>query len=243
MTAPVWRRPIWLLGHVVALSAVVAFVRLGVWQLDRLDEKKARNRIIAERADGPAIDLSDVVVERAAYQHVVATGRFDPSGEVLIRNRSFQGSVGAHVVTPLVVDDGAVLVNRGWVPLDGEPAPAPTGVVTVEGLLFDTQERTIGPTDPPDGLLDVLNRVDVGRIDQQYGADLYPLYLSQSAPDAEGDYPIRLPPPARDEGPHQSYAVQWFLFAGVVVVGYPLLLRRRSATDQSSVSPPSTAST
>ena len=53
---------------------------------------------------------------------------------------------------------------------------------------------------------------------------------AQSAPEADGDYPIRLDPPARDEGPHLSYAVQWFLFSGVVIVGYPLLLRRRART-------------
>jgi surfeit locus 1 family protein len=228
VSTPVWRRPIWLLGHVIALAAVVAFVRLGVWQLDRLDEKQARNRIIAERADGPAVDIADVDVERAEYQHVRATGRFDEADQVLIRNRSYNGTLGSHVVTPLVLDgERAVLVNRGWVPLDGDAPSPPDGVVTVEGLLLSSQERSIGPKDPTDGRLAVLNRVDVVRIDAQTELELFPLFLSQALPEPNGDFPIRLDPPPRDEGPHLSYAIQWFLFTGVVLVGYPILLRRR----------------
>jgi surfeit locus 1 family protein len=228
VTAPLWRRPIWLLGHVIALAAVVAFVRLGVWQLDRLDEKQERNRIIAARADGPAVDVEDVDPDEGDYQHVVARGRFDAGDEVLVRNRTYQGTVGAEVVTPLVLDDGtAVLVDRGWIPLDTAAPSPPDGEVEVEGLLRATQRRRIGPKDPAEGELDVVNRIDVERIQQQSDLDLFPLWLAQSSPEPEGDYPILLPPPPRDEGPHRSYAIQWFLFASVVLVGYPLLLRRR----------------
>jgi surfeit locus 1 family protein len=228
-TTPVWRRPIWLLGHVVALVAVLSFVRLGVWQLDRLHEKQARNRIIAARSDGPPIAIEDVDPDRAEYQHVEATGTFDVDDEVTIRNRTFEGVVGRHVVTPLVLDDGtAVLVDRGWIPLDGSPPAPPAGEVTVDGVLLKTQERSIGPKDPDAGVLDELNRVDVQRVQQQVDVDLYPLYVQLQAPAPVGDYPEVLEPPPRDEGPHRSYAFQWFLFAAVVVVGYPILLRRRS---------------
>lgn len=212
MTTPVWRRPIWLLGHVIALAAVVAFARLGLWQLDRLEEKKDRNRVIAERSDGPAIDLGDVDWERAQYQHVTATGRFETAEDRLIPYRSYKGTVGSHAVTPLVLEDGsAVLVLRGWVP--DETTTPPAGEVTIEGVL--RQSGSARASVDVEGFEDTLDR------------DLLPLYLQQSAPEPPGDYPVLLDPPARDEGPHLSYAMQWFLFAGVVLVGYPILLRKR----------------
>lgn len=225
---PLWRRPIWLLGHFVALAAVLAFAQLGLWQLDRLEEKRDRNRLIAERADGPPVDIDDVDVDRGEYQHTRATGRFDTADQVLIRNRSYRRTLGANVVTPLILRDStAVLVNRGWIPLDADPPEPPDGEVTVIGLLLTSQRRTIGPRDAADGRLTVLNRVDVPRIDAQSELELYPLYLSLASPDPEGDYPIPLDPPVRDEGPHRSYAIQWFLFTGIVLIGYPILLRRR----------------
>jgi surfeit locus 1 family protein len=227
---PFWRRPIWILGHLIALTAVLVFVRAGFWQIDRLHEKQARNRLEASRSDGPAIDIADVDLDAAQYQHVTATGHFDVDGQVTIRNRAYEGTNGFHVVTPLVLGDGsAVLVNRGWIGVDDEPPPPPSGEVTIEGLLLTSQTRSFGPKDPSAGTLDVLNRIDVPRIQAQVDARLYPLFLQQTAPSpAEGALPLLVDPPPRDEGPHRSYAIQWFLFAGVVLVGYPLLMRRRA---------------
>jgi cytochrome oxidase assembly protein ShyY1 len=228
-----WRRPIWLLGHLVALAAAVAFVRAGFWQIDRLHEKQARNRVVAARSDGPAVPLDVVPSDAAQYQRVRVTGRFDVAEQVLIRNRAFEGTNGFHVVTPLVHGGVAVLVVRGWIGLDDRPPPPPAGDVTVEGILLKTQERHIGPKDPDTGTLDVLNRVDVQRIQQQVSSPLYPLFLQMTEPaPPKGELPNIVDPPARDEGPHRSYAIQWFLFTAVVLVGYPLLLRRRMAQDR-----------
>lgn len=218
-STPLWRQPIWLLGHLVALAAVLGFVRAGLWQLDRLEERQDRNREIAARADGPAIPIEDVSTDVGRYQHVTATGTFDAEHDLLLPQRSYEGTVGSHAVTPLVLADGrAVLVNRGWVPLDAT-APPPTGEVTLEGLLLASQRSRVG--------------TNVDRLSEEMGVPLLPLWLSQSGPPPEGEYPIRLPAPARDEGPHLSYAIQWFLFTGVVLVGYPILLRRRMQADRS----------
>jgi surfeit locus 1 family protein len=230
---PLWRRPIWILGHLVALAAVVVFVRAGIWQLDRLHEKQARNRIIATRSDGPAVPLDEVDLDAAEYQRVRVRGRFDEADQVKIRNRAYAGTNGFHVVTPFVLDGGeGVLVNRGWVGVDDAVPSPPDGAVTIEGLLLRSQERRFGPKDPPTGALDVLNRIDVPRVQQQVDLELYPLFLQLVAPaPPEGEEPLIVDPPPRDEGPHRSYAIQWFLFAGVVLLGYPLLLRRRMAQD------------
>jgi surfeit locus 1 family protein len=105
----------------------------------------------------------------------------------------------------------------------------------VTGLLFASQEREgIGPRDPTGGRLDELSRLDLDRLQQQYGTDLYPMWLqlADTEPPVEGELPVLLPEPEQDEGPHLSYAVQWFLFATVGAVGWPLLLRRTAAEDR-----------
>ena len=232
---PFWRRPIWILGHLVALTAVLVFVRCGIWQIDRLHQKQARNRLIAERSDGPAVDIDTVPVDRARYQRVRVSGTFDDADHVRIRNRAFEGTNGQHLVTPFVRDDGTVLlVLRGWIGLNDDAPPSPRGHLTIEGLLLQTQTRRFGPKDPPTGRLAVLNRLDVERIAQQLpGRRVYPLYLQLTKPaPPKNTEPNIVDPPARDEGPHRSYAIQWFLFTGVVLVGYPILLRRRAREDR-----------
>ena len=134
-----------------------------------------------------------------------------------------------------MLDDGsAVIVNRGWVPIDvaGPPVPSatpPTTNVTVEGLVRESQVRDgFGPTDPPTGILDRVARVDVERLQQQSSYELVNFYvdLEQQIPAQPRALPAGLEPPELSEGPHLSYAIQWFIFTGLVVVGYPILLYR-----------------
>jgi cytochrome oxidase assembly protein ShyY1 len=107
---------------------------------------------------------------------------------------------------------------------------APTGQVDVVGLVRKTEQRgSFGPKDPRTGTLTNLARVDVARVQKQVSERLDPVYVQlQSQDPAGGTRPAPVDPPALDEGPHFSYAVQWFIFATVAIVGYPLILRRRA---------------
>lgn len=240
---PFWLRPKWVVGHVLVMVLVVAFVNLGFWQLRRLDEKRARNVDIQSRSSQPVAPVDEVIppqaelssVDGLVYRRATARGTYDAAATVLVRSRSLASRPGFFVLTPLVTADGhALIVNRGFAPFTEDPAEAlaattpPAGSVQVTGLLLGTQERQgIGPTDPPSGVLRQVNRVDLARLQQQYGAPLYPMYLQlsdQRPPQAE-ELPTVLPPPEQTEGPHVGYAVQWFLFAAVGAVGWPVLLR------------------
>jgi len=181
-------------------------------------------------------DASVSDAEDAVYRRVTAVGTYDVDDQVIVRARSLDGRPGAWVLTPLITAPGvALVVNRGWFPTQGVPhtAPAetgpPDGEVTVTGLLYPTQRRgRFGPTDPRTGTLTDLARADIERVQQQVGLDLYPAYLTleSQAPAQPADLPRPLPPPELDEGPHLSYAVQWFIFSTIAIVGYPLILRR-----------------
>jgi cytochrome oxidase assembly protein ShyY1 len=143
------------------------------------------------------------------------------------------------VLTPLRRDDGSiVVVNRGWIPNSGalEAVPASyapaAGEVEVAGLVEATQERgRSGPTDPAEGRLTNLARVDIERFARQLDGPVVPAWiqLQQERPaPAGGDVPVPVDPPELDEGPHFSYAVQWFIFSTIAIVGYPLILRRNA---------------
>lgn len=239
-------RPWWIVSHLFVLALVVAMVSAGFWQLRRLDDRRERNDVVAARSVLAPVAVEGLVapgdhdaVEELEYRRVTATGEYVTDREVLIRSRSLNGAPGSWVFTPLQLDDGtAVAVNRGWIPNAGEltavpeEVGAPTGRVEVEGLVRRTEARgRFGAQDAADGVLTELARADVDRIDQQVDADLLPLYVQLLEQDpavdpATGPQPVPVPPP--DEGPHLSYAVQWFIFTTVAVVGYPLILRRRA---------------
>lgn len=245
--------PFWLVGHLIVLVVVAAFVMLGFWQLNRHAERARANeegrRTIAE-APVPLDELLSGAedIESLRYRRVTVTGAYRPEDEVLIRSRSHPDhGVGYHVVTPLVLSDGtAVLVNRGWVPQAadtppvGEAAP-PAGEVTVTGWVEPTQVRPgVGPADPEEGRLPRMHRVDITRIARQVDYDLAPVYVVAREGAGEGDLPIPVATPTFNEpGPHMSYAIQWFSFAVIGVVGYAFLARR--AVRQSRARPSTTS--
>ena len=243
------RRPAWIVSHILIALLVLAMVGLGLWQRQRyLDEKDKSDRLEALSTSTP-VPLDQVVPqatgpgavpESARYHRVTVTGTYDPAGEVGIRNRSQGGAPGAWVLTPLVQADGtAVPVVRGWIPLSPDPpAPpfkgseAPTGPVTVTGVVQLTQERgTFGATDPGTGRLRTLARVDLARYAEQLSVPIEPVWVmldTQEPPQPGGLNALPKPVEVELPSPSQnfSYMMQWWIFALIALIGYPLVLRR-----------------
>ncbi|HEX6567703.1 MAG TPA: SURF1 family protein [Acidimicrobiales bacterium] len=229
-------RPRWLLSHLLVILLVVVMVNLGFWQLRRLDEKRDRNELIESRMDQPVAPVDDLLapgggdaaVERARFRKVTAAGSYDDGATVVVRNRTQDGSAGAWLVTPLALDGGArVGVLRGFVSFTPEgsvvEAPAPAGEVTIEGLVVDP--GSFDGTAPKD-LAPLLAGDDVlpGLVLAGSSSPPEPSAADAASPDPEAI--LAVPPPELSEGPHLGYAVQWFIFSTIAVVGYPLVLRR-----------------
>jgi len=103
---------------IIAIGTFCVLIGLGTWQLHRLAWKEG---LIAERqtklALPPLVISSPLTSKPLQFRRVEIRGRFLNKKEVLIGPRSYRGSPGWHVVTPLELSSGSiVLVNRGWVP-------------------------------------------------------------------------------------------------------------------------------
>jgi cytochrome oxidase assembly protein ShyY1 len=223
---------------VVALVVAATCVGLGLWQLRRLEERRALNAMILDRRSAApiTIDGASPGATSEPYRPAAARGAYDVEHEVLLYGRSLDGEAGHHVVTPLVLaDGGAILVVRGWVPFAMQTAPvrdaAPSAdEVEVSGSLVPDEGDGSSAPDA-NGIIRVL---DVAGIASTLPYDVFPLplQLAEQAPPQLGSLPTPVPPPELSEGPHLSYAIQWFAFAAVAVAGGAILLRRdrRSTT-------------
>jgi len=224
---------------VVTIVVAGVCVRLGFWQLDRLHGRRDINAQIEAGFAQPPQPLNDLLAHIAdphplAFRRAEAAGTYDAAHEVILYGRtSAGGDTGNHVLTPLVLDDGtALLVDRGWVPLDqGEPpvsgvASPPTGRVDVAGVLFpaDAETATAAGASP---VLQV-TKIDTGKLGAQLPYPILPVYLllQEQRPAQAGGLPDPAPLPELTEGPHLSYAIQWFAFATIAVVGYGVLVSR-----------------
>lgn len=220
---------------VFAAAAALLFVRLGVWQLARLGERRAANAAVAARLNEPPVSLDRVPADTAArhYRRVRVVGRADYAHEIVLANRSRDGSPGVNVLTPVRVAglDTAVLVNRGW-------------VYSPDGAAVDLTQWREPDSIASDGWIEIPTRragtprlssapralrwLDPAAAAQLAGEPVTSYYVVLDPPpgDPPRDRPVRLPRPSLDEGPHQSYAIQWFCFAAVALVGAGVFARK-----------------
>lgn len=238
--------PRWILVHLLVVALVVVMVNLSMWQFRRLDDRQAFNDKVRANATARPVPLDDLVAELSSvapadveWRNVVVTGTFRPADEVIVLNRSQNGAAGIDPLTPLdTTVDGVphvVLVDRGFVPLSAEVPPPPSGEVELLGRVRLSQERRLGGlTDPAQGELAEVQRVDVERLAPQMATSpdqvVLPFYVDLlQSPDVTGNIPTPVANPDLSEGSHLSYAIQWLIFSACAVIAWVFLVRRSFA--------------
>lgn len=215
---------------ILALLAAIGCIRLGIWQLSRLSQRRARNALVTARLSQPMVPLTSLRPDSASMlRRASVSGVPDFGHEIVLAARTYQGSPGVDLFTPVRVpgNDTAVLVNRGWI-------YAPDGMsVDLSGWRESTTHFVgyallLPPGVPtrPDGVLRrdarVARELDQVTIESLLPYPVSSLYLVATEQDTTkpvGQRVARVPPPPLDEGPHLSYAIQWFAFATIAIVG------------------------
>jgi len=254
----------------IAVMAAFVFVRLGLWQLDRHAEARERNVAREAQLRGPPVPL-DALIARAGpelsdhdleWRRVILAGRWDSPGEVLIRNRMRNGRPGVHVVTPFRTgpdaDDLTVLVLRGWLPAPDamNPGRIPEAdtpserVASVVGVIRPSRDGAGLPVLPAGEGADArpsFAAIDVAAIEAATPdtGDYAPYFVQLLAEDdgaaSATDGPVAVGLPEAGNGPHLAYAVQWFAFAVVTLIGTVAYVSSRRATGGPSNSLQTTA--
>ncbi|MCK8610539.1 SURF1 family protein [Agromyces sp. C10] len=230
-----WRflaSPRWAGYLALVVVFAIACSALGTWQFNRRAEALAEVARIDANYDADPIPVAEALPDPDSFdidqrwQVVALSGEYLHDEEVVVRNRPGAGSTGFEVLTPLRLDDGTVfVVDRGWIPQDSEGRPsefpaAPDGRVEVTARLKAGEQQIAGRTSSGAEFA----TIDLDELAERVGEPTYTgAYgiLVQTGADAS-EPPIALPRPERDEGPHLSYALQWFVFAlmGFVALGW-----------------------
>ncbi len=234
------RRSVWMFGLLSAVAIAVC-VRLGFWQLHRLEERRAQNAIVEGRGAAPALTLAELQGQDTSVTHwrrVRVEGVADYANEMVHATRSQNGSPGVHLLTPIRPIDGS------W---------GDTAIVLIRGYLYAPDGRTVDldkareadtlrvealVTSFPPPRPGMARMVSGGRAMRLMDRDTLALLMQQPLGPmvllALGDTimtdivrPTRVPPPAITDGPHLSYALQWFGFATVFAVGFVVFARGR----------------
>jgi len=232
----------WLPATLFVLLGTALCIRLGIWQLDRLDQRRAFNAQVVSMRAAELLDLNKEVpddISSMEWRAVTVSGEYDFEDQVALRNQYNGSEYGYHLITPLLFNGTAVLVDRGFIPADGNSAPADwrkydeNGTVTVTG-----QIRLGNPKPALGGMADTLpengdplfvwNNLNLMQIAAQLKFPILNVYIQPNVEISDTIPPIPYQPVVEiTEGPHFGYALQWFSFAMILFFGYPFFLRKQ----------------
>lgn len=222
---------LWLFVTIAVVCAAI-FVRLGVWQLHRREERRARNALELARLNEPESDAEALPRDTTAirFRRVRVQGTPDYDHELVYAARSYRGSPGVNLITPVRVPgrDTAVLVNRGWVySPDGasvDQAKWRERDSSFSGYVEELPSRGGSMYSGRPNVVAHLAYDAVAKALPYPVAPFYVVVLGDSA--IAPDRLARLTVPPLDEGPHLNYAIQWFCFALIALAGAGVVLKQ-----------------
>ena len=240
----------WLITTLLVFAGTTLCIRLGIWQLDRLQQRRVFNAEFESARTQPALDLNQETppdIASMEWRSVKVSGEYDFENQIALRNQYNGDQYGYHLLTPLLFSPSTgsgqakkvVFVDRGWVPAEGNSIPSDwrkyeeLGSVTVSGQIRLGQTKPVfgGVADvlPADGAkLEVWNNADLAHIANQMPYPVLPVYIQPATDPSDTEPPIPFQPQVEiTEGPHMGYALQWFTFATILFVGYPFFLRKQ----------------
>jgi surfeit locus 1 family protein len=236
-------RPLRLVAFgVVTLLAVALCVRLGIWQLDRLAQRRAQNAIVTARGTLPVVDVQGIRTMDTTASHwrrvsIIGVAEYDR--ELVHGMRTQNGSPGVHLLTPIrplggAWGDTAVLVIRGYLHAPDGRTVDHAAVTEGDTVRLETLVLSYPATQATSAVRMPSNARAVRTLDRDtlatmIGRPLAPFVLLALGDTVVRDIskPARIPPPAVNEGPHLSYALQWFGFATVFLIGFVIFARRQ----------------
>jgi surfeit locus 1 family protein len=227
---------------VFTVPAVLVMLGLCIWQVQRMGWKADLIDRLHARMVQPPLDAAGVAAgpDAAEYRKVRLVGTFLHDKELHLLARSLNRNVGLHVITPLRLASGeVVLFNRGWVPeTRKDPARRAEGqvdgVVTVEGIVRLTEADVKGwlvPDNQPDR--NVWLTVDVAAMRRAAGLPEAPAltadrwWVAADATPNPGGFPIGGQTRVNLPNDHLQYAITWFLLALTLVAVYAVYHWRR----------------
>ncbi len=209
----------------LALCFILLFLRLGFWQIQRAHEKEKMLANYAARLHQMPVHWGPDKPFPEQYQNISVSGHYLPD-VFLLDNQHYQHQFGYHVLSPLLLDNGEVIMfDRGWI--RGDPTrqqfPDLQTLQTTMHLKGSAYYPTVtgwalGPMLEKKGKhLTIVEQIDTKKLSQILQKRVYPFIIRLDKAQAHGfvrDWAVVSMPPER----HLAYALQWFSMALVILI-------------------------
>ena len=209
---------------------VVTCFYLGLWQLDRAEEKLAIQTDFQSQIKEKPVNINFLSAEPARYKKIFAEGSFiEPY--FLLDNIVYNRKAGYYVISPFLIDEKILLVNRGWVDnYSRQKYPVidtPKEVMIINGYvkypmqLLELTSENISVKEPY-----VIQNININQISNIIKKEIYPFIVNLNE---SSRFLYKYIPEKNEKShlKHYMYAGQWFLFT-IIGIFFLIILNRKS---------------
>lgn len=230
----------WTLTTILVIIGVFILIRLGFWQLERLESRRAFNEHYLTQISAKPIFLNDHnnydEIAQMEYRQISVSGNYDFNQEIYLQNQAYQNVPGYRVVTPLLIENKniAVYIDRGWIAFDDLD-----NINNINNKFSEKQmvSGIVRKSQPDFNLFNKSTRqnqtnkfflyVDLENLQSRTNYEITPFYIQLESKDNSEKPYSQLSEIDLSEGPHFGYALQWFFFASLLGIGYPFFVRKQ----------------
>lgn len=229
-----------LLAWFFFLGGIITTVSLGIWQVQRLEQKTALiARIEAAAQAKPSADIprDDAALAALEFHRARLQGTWVEDTEFHVAARYFKGENGYHIFAPLALADGrTALVNRGWVPTkQKEIAMRPESVVrgkadVVAMVRIGADRNFFTPISQPEK--NMWFGRDVAQMQKAAGLkNVIPATFDVVGAQDAKTLPVPFAGEIKLRNDHLSYIITWFGIALGMVIIFVLSHRKKARQD------------
>jgi surfeit locus 1 family protein len=231
-----------ILTSLLALIFFYMFVSLGLWQLDRAEQKSTIYAEFESRQAAEAINFNQdkyhqLGKEELIWRRIKVSGKFLERYQFLLDNQVFDTKAGYFVYTPFRLDQSelVILVNRGWLLANANRSVLPDlmaseNIVNINAVVKEVPRTgLLLEENSPEHISDTVyrvQRINIEELEELTNLKLLP-YIVRLEPESGHGYSRKWRLPGSDENMHIGYAFQWFAFATALFVIYLVLNIKR----------------
>lgn len=236
----------WFITTLLVLAGTALCIRLGIWQFNRLEQRRVFNTQVVTMRALPVLDLNfeqPKDIEKMEWRTIQVVGEYDFANQFALRNQIHGSEYGFHLIAPLRFDHGVILIDRGFIPASENASPADwrqydaAGAVKIMGQIRVGDDVEIGGNPEAQIVgqdqIRFWNSIRVEEIAAQLNYPVLPVFIQPDVVEVDSTFPIPYQPEVDiTEGSHFGYALQWFSFAAILFFGYPFYLRNQLAENK-----------